>query len=301
MLVKILLWVFVCAGAAIGGLGGGGWLASPLLFLPAMGRALRALSLSGNAGNILCWALYLILSLAPLLGLLPAGRRRGWPDLLFGCASAYSLWFWYIAINPTLLTAPAGFPGAEEVAVAMAGGLLILLLAGALLLRVGGSREQKELLSGVSALLAFFCCLSAFSMGLCGASSIRAAVAGEARIEWFHQGALLLCELARQIPLILTLLSARALIRGMRCGWFADENAALADTLSRRSRLLLLSCVLTGAASAACSLLLLGRVAESSVVLDLPLTELLAALSCVLLSRFVADGIRIRQENDQFI
>ena len=55
--------------------------ALPLAALPAFGRWLRALSLSGGTGNLAAWGIALALTALPALGLLWRGRC-GWDWLL---------------------------------------------------------------------------------------------------------------------------------------------------------------------------------------------------------------------------
>ena len=297
-MVYVLLGGLACFGALLGAFAPTEWLGAPLMALPALGRGLRALSLSGGAGNAAAWVLYLLLSLLPLLGLLPAGRKRGWADAFFLAASLYSFRFWYVAVNPTLLTAATGHPQIADAACAMAAALLVLLLLGGILMRIAHERESQALLRGVAVLLMILAGVEALSLGLLHASALREA-AKRGELGW--QIPLCLCDLARGACLIFTLLSARRLAQGLSGGWFSEGNEQLARALGQSSRTLLLVSLLSAAASGALSLLALGRVQSSGFTVSVPLTELLAALGCMVLSRFVADGVRLRRENDSFI
>ncbi len=301
ILPGVLMAVCMAGGALLGALAGAGWLDGSLLLLPMAGQGLRALSLSGGAGDTLAWALYLLLSLLPLLGLLPAKRGRGLSDALFLVAAVYGLWYWYMAVNPTLLSARLRINGGEVVS-AMAGGLLILLVLGGIILRVAESRESAALLRGVSRLLVLIGCLSAFTLGLNAAASLRAAAESGEATEIVYSLLLALCSLAPGALLLMMLCAAHSLTQGiMKNGWFAEGNVATAKSLEKAGRRLLIGTVLCEALAGALAMIFLGQVHDSHVMIELPLAELMAALCCVLLARFVEDGARIQRENDEFV
>ena len=93
-------------------------------------------------------------------------------------------------------------------------------------------------------------------------------------------------------------LTAADLARAMEGGWFSAE--AEAARLARLARLQLAVTCGSAALSSLAGLLCLGR-ASFALTWDLPLTELLAALACALLARFVAEGARVKRENDEFV
>lgn len=87
-----------------------GAMAQPLALL---GRGLRGLSLSGTAGNIAAWAVYLALCLAPLGWLgwkLVRGKARG-EDALLVLLAGVLAWGLYYLINPTRL--PGAWGGTD--------------------------------------------------------------------------------------------------------------------------------------------------------------------------------------------
>jgi len=80
----------------------------PAGILPKLGESLRALSLSGGRGNAAAWAVVLVLTLLPALGLLWKPRCR-W-DWLLPLAAAEIFAGLYLLVNPTLVSTeyPAG-------------------------------------------------------------------------------------------------------------------------------------------------------------------------------------------------
>ena len=97
--------------------------------LERLGEWLRELSLSGETGNAAAWAVVLILSALPALGLLWKGRSR--LDWLLPLASAEILAGLFYLVNPTLMTTEYG--ARPMIGLAAAGCAAASLLAWAVL------------------------------------------------------------------------------------------------------------------------------------------------------------------------
>lgn len=298
------LAVFALAGAAAG-IFGSATGAAEAVFGPftAVADGLRALSLSGNAGDVLTWILYALLSLLPLFGLLPKGRKRGWSDGMFAAAAGYGFLYWYLMANPTLALSslPINAEGMKDIYRAMLTVILFTLLLGAAALRLteetGGTDAMlARLRAALFALQAWnlFLAVFAFAMGIRSAVESGASAAGYAALT----GA---CDIAVTAFLLIALESARSLLQGMRGGWFAEGNAPLAEKLSRHSKALLAAAILAQLIQNAAALLAVGRVPNANAALSMPVLEFLLACAMLLLSRFVRDGARLRRENDSFI
>ena len=128
-----LLAGVLSGGETLGGLGEA---------LMAMGTGLRGLSLSGGWRSALSWAVYAVLGLAPLSGLMPVRRRHTASDALWIVSSAYAFFMLYALVNPFILNdviAPAWAweGGSALLALSLASPLVMLLLAG-FCLRVTG-------------------------------------------------------------------------------------------------------------------------------------------------------------------
>ncbi len=293
-IVALICAVFGALLALLMGNGAGGNVWS---VFARFGEGLREISLSGAAGNVGAWAIYAVLCILPLAGLLPIKRKCGWADVLFGISAAYSLWFWRMLANPTRL-APMLVPGFEEVYGAMGAGVLLSMLLGGLLLRLLEERETKQMVRTAERIVTLFAGISGFGMGIGAAGAFSG---GSLGLELGYALFLLACEILQTGALVWMLGGASDLLGSVQWGWFDEVNASLSDTLAKRSRSLLLVTVLTSVAANMASLLVVGQVSDSNVMLDLPLTELMAAIFCMLLARFIREGVRIKAENDEFV
>lgn len=261
------------------------------------GRALRTLSLGSAAGNAAAWVIYTALCVLPLLGLLPLRRKRGWADGLFILAAAYSAWLWLMLANPTRLI-PGYHPGCETIYGMMSGFVLLSLCLGGLILRLAEDVNSDSLLRRTRWVLLAIAALAAFAQGVACASRIASAQGGT---ETGYALWLCLCSAMQAAAAIWALLSAADLLSCMCKGWFTEESAKLADALSKRARLLLIATVACTLLANLAALLLSGRVTNSNVQLDPPIMELIEAMGCMLLARFISDGARIKAENDEFV
>lgn len=117
-----------------------------------LGAGLRALSLSGSAGNVLALFLYILVSLLPVLMLGWWRRKHGFcgRDLLLVLLSAYTFYLLYAFVNPGILSSrvPAGL-GSERALPylkAVCGGLWLSILASWFLLTWTGKLNEEEIL-----------------------------------------------------------------------------------------------------------------------------------------------------------
>ena len=149
--------------------------------LEEAGAWLRQLSLSGAGGNVLAWALVLLVSCLPLLLLvLPRGRGRwhGEDLLLPGCALLF-LVLAFCLVNPTWQPSPI-FP---EVWMLAAFGIWGMGLVSWLVLRLLRGLEEgtMEKVSAVLRVLLVGCAaLLVFAAALHGSRAVAAAVDGPA-------------------------------------------------------------------------------------------------------------------------
>ena len=261
------------------------------------GQGLRTLSLGSAAGNVAAWAIYAALCALPLLGLLPFRRRRGWADWLFGLASAYSLWLWLMLANPTRLI-PGYYPGCEAIYGVMSGAVLLSLCLGGLIFRLAEAADSESLLRRTRWVLLVIAGLTAFAEGATGASFIAASQSG---LETGYALWLCLCSAGQTVAAIWTLLGAADLLSAMRAGWFTEESVKYADELSRRAKRLLIATVACTLLANLAALILSGRVSNANVRFSLPIAEMVEAMGCMLLARFIGEGARVKAENDAFV
>lgn len=285
------------AGWLITSAAGANALLSPMGLFPYIGDLLRELSLSGAGGNCAAWAIYAVLCALPLAGLLPVKRKRGAADILFVGASVYSLWMWRMLANPGSMM-PQYVPGMEELFGMMAGGVLVSLLIGGALLRLVREKETRAMVRIAEKTVAAFAMIAGYGLGM----GCAAAFMGEkGPVELGYAAFQCLCSIAQTAALLWMLGGTSDLLNSVQWGWFDEVNASLADALAVRSKRLLIVTVFASLLSNAAALVFAGSVANSSVTMDVPFTELIAALCCMLLARFIREGVRIKAENDEFV
>lgn len=285
------------AGAGITATAGENALLGPMWLFPAAGDALRGLSLSGHGGNIAAWAIYAVLCALPLAGLLPLKRKRGAADILFIAASVYSLWMWRMLANPIRMM-PNYIDGMEKIFGMMAGGVLIGLLVGGAVLHLAQERETRRMVRIAEKTVAGFAMISGYALGM-GCAAAFTGVQGSAEIG--YAALRCACSAAQTASLVWMLGGTSDLLNSVQWGWFDEVNASLADALSKRSRMLLFVTVFSSLIVNAAAVMMAGTISDSSVSMDIPVMELIAALCCMLLARFVREGVRIKAENDEFV
>lgn len=290
--------------------------------LEEAGAWLRQLSLSGAGGNVLAWALVLLVSCLPLLLLvLPRGRGRwhGEDLLLPGCALLF-LVLAFCLVNPTWQPSPI-FP---EVWMLAAFGIWGMGLVSWLVLRLlrgleGGTIEKvsavlRVLLVGCAALLVF-------AAALHGSRAVAAAVDGPAP-EQIAMGQLItggpfdrvmsagslwltaVLALAELVPNLLAawvLLLAADLTDALALGPFSGESAARCAATARRCRLAIQLTLALALGGNLVKLALVGVIPQVQFSLDLPLLPLTLAAALYLLCRCIQRGKELQEDNDSII
>lgn len=245
--------------------------------LEEAGAWLRQLSLSGAGGNVLAWALVLLVSCLPLLLLvLPRGRGRwhGEDLLLPGCALLF-LVLAFCLVNPTWQPSPI-FP---EVWMLAAFGIWGMGLVSWLVLRLLRGLEEGtiEKVSAVLRVLLVGCAaLLVFAAALHGSRAVAAAVDGPA---------------PEQIAM-------GQLITG---GPFSGESAARCAATARRCRLAIQLTLALALGGNLVKLALVGVIPQVQFSLDLPLLPLTLTAALYLLCRCIQRGKELQEDNDSII
>ncbi len=295
--------------------------ALPLEALPAFGRWLRDLSLSGPAGNLAAWGIALALTALPALGLLWRGRRR-W-DWLLALAAGEIFAGVFFLVNPTLL-----HPGMDSEAVgtmwalAAAGSTAATLLAWAVLRGLGQlerttGRAMEGLLLGAALLLGW---LAAWSQGAdlldkirawsqCGdlAAGIRAAAESNTApglILWPTYLVLCLLAAADLIPELLgcaALVWGGRLARAMEEDPFGEETVAEAGRLSRRCGLTASASVLLCAGGNLLQMLFFSQLRATHFQVAFPFSTVLLAAALGLLCRYFQRAKAVSDDNQTII
>ena len=290
--------------------------------LEEAGAWLRQLSLSGAGGNVLAWALVLLVSCLPLLLLVqPRGRGRwhGEDLLLPGCALLF-LVLAFCLVNPTWQPSPI-FP---EVWMLAAFGIWGMGLVSWLVLRLLRGLEEgtMEKVSAVLRVLLVGCAaLLVFAAALHGSRAVAAAVDGPAP-EQIAMGQLItggpfdrvmsagslwltaVLALAELVPNLLAawvLLLAADLTDALALGPFSGESAARCAATARRCRLAIQLTLALALGGNLVKLALVGVIPQVQFSLDLPLLPLPLAAALYLLCRCIQRGKELQEDNDSII
>ena len=290
--------------------------------LEEAGAWLRQLSLSGAGGNVLAWALVLLVSCLPLLLLvLPRGRGRwhGEDLLLPGCALLF-LVLAFCLVNPTWQPSPI-FP---EVWMLAAFGIWGMGLVSWLVLRLLRGLEEgtMEKVSAVLRVLLVGCAaLLVFAAALHGSRAVAAAVDGPAP-EQIAMGQLItggpfdrvmsagslwltaVLALAELVPNLLAawvLLLAADLTDALALGPFSGESAARCAATARRCRLAIQLTLALALGGNLVKLALVGVIPQVQFSLDIPLIPLILSAALYLLCRCVQRGRELQEDNDSII
>ena len=290
--------------------------------LEEAGAWLRQLSLSGAGGNVLAWALVLLVSCLPLLLLvLPRGRGRwhGEDLLLPGCALLF-LVLAFCLVNPTWQPSPI-FP---EVWMLAAFGIWEMGLVSWLVLRLLRGLEEgtMEKVSAVLRVLLVGCAaLLVFAAALHGSRAVAAAVDGPAP-EQIAMGQLItggpfdrvmssgslwltaVLALAELVPNLLAawvLLLAADLTDALALGPFSGESAARCAATARRCRLAIQLTLALALGGNLVKLALVGVIPQVQFSLDIPLIPLILSAALYLLCRCVQRGRELQEDNDSII
>lgn len=290
--------------------------------LEEAGAWLRQLSLSGAGGNVLAWALVLLVSCLPLLLLvLPRGRGRwhGEDLLLPGCALLF-LVLAFCLVNPTWQPSPI-FP---EVWMLAAFGIWGMGLVSWLVFRLLRGLEEgtMEKVSAVLRVLLVGCAaLLVFAAALHGSRAVAAAVDGPAP-EQIAMGQLItggpfdrvmsagslwltaVLALAELVPNLLAawvLLLAADLTDALALGPFSGESAAWCAATARRCRLAIQLTLALALEGNLVKLALVGVIPQVQFSLDLPLLPLTLAAALYLLCRCIQRGKELQEDNDSII
>ena len=279
-----------------------------------IGLGLRALSLSGPAGNGAAVALYVLLSLLPLgwLGLRAARKRPlYWEDSLAALLTPLLFWVLYRMVNPGSLGALFGgaelvdmgrmILGASVWSVAVAYAILRLL-------RAFGRGGQGRLLRWLDRLLAAACALltAALAWGLVrgGMDNVAALAAANTTVPTLGVCFAVLRAAVDVLPYGLELwviFAVFPLTAALADDPYGAAVVPAAERLARRCRTSVAALVLAQAGFNLLQLPLAGAIRTSSFWIQLPLFDLGVVLAVMLAADVLAGSRRLKEENDSFV
>ena len=296
----------------------GGWLVLFLSFLDVdsaillsplttLGQGLRHLSLSGSGGNLAAWAILLVITFLPALGLLWRGRR--WTDLLLALASIELFAGLYYQVNPFLFDAP--LPLEPAWAMTWAAALLSTLAAWAVirLLQYIAQEEQKgrtlaNIMIASAIILVFF---STALLTVNHMAEVEAVVASnensglESTYTHTIMRVLFMLNVVVSALFGFLLLEGSQLVRALDEDAFSGQTIAIADRVSFRCRRLTVISLLIWAAGNLLQMLAFSRCRSISVEVHLPIGLILLSLCLTLLCRYFRRAKAISDDNATII
>jgi hypothetical protein len=281
-----------------------------------IGMGLRALSLSGGFGNAVAIAIYFLVCLLPAGVLIMVRKRRELhrDDWLPALLSAVLFGVLYLMVNPGLITEILGMAASPPVGKAILGGMAYSLIAGYLILRVlrlfaAGSIQTLErymaiMLGALNVLFVFMAFGACFSDMLTSISSVQAGNSGNEHLLGGTYVFLVLQYLVNALPYILDIIvvfAALALLGEMRKERYSAGSVRAAERMSGLCVKALIITTFTSIIFNLLQLLFASYLMVINASVRFPVMSILFVLAALLLTRFVSENKRLKDENDSFI
>ena len=273
----------------------------------ALGQALRGLSLSGTGGNAAAWVITLVVSLLPLIPVLLLRRKRkaveDWVLLLL-IPQIFALL--YYAVNPTLIDSMAApFLPVGQLGVILATAVTWLVLA---FLRALAEAPGERLAAAVGVLLTGCALLLAFGAGANQAAAWRAAAdsvrSGNTGDVSFTLIMLAVLGVLRAAPYLLgaaALLWGGRLVEAVGREPFSRDTVQLCDRTALACRMAAEAAVILALTVNLLQLMAFSLLVKVDFQVELNLLPLALAGAMFLLSRWMRQGLALREDNDSII
>jgi hypothetical protein len=268
--------------------------------LSALGGLLRAMSLSGGAGNAAAVAIYFALCLSPLLLLLPFGRGFQSEDWLIFALCAAMFAAVYLAVNPSLLN-----PFTPQMVSVAGGGVLLSIAAAYCVLRLlrradGESPRLMRMLSWLIIAAAFIFVYAATGGNLAAIRAeydeIRAANSSVPAINYIF---LALKFAVAALPNVLSALAAVTAAELLRSA--PEERAERCLKLAGFCKRSLMWTVLCGAGFNVLQFLCVKLLLSTHINVQFPVFSLVFVFALLLAARLFSENHALRRDNDLFI
>ena len=273
----------------------------------ALGLALRGLSLSGTGGNAAAWAITLVVSLLPLIPFLLLRRKRkaveDWVLLLL-IPQIFALL--YYAVNPTLIDSMAApFLPVGQLGEILATAVTWLVLA---FLRALAEAPGERLAAAVGVLLTGCALLLAFGAGANQAAAWRSAAdsvrSGNTGDVSFTLIMLAVLGVLRAAPYLLgaaALLWGGRLVEAVGREPFSRDTVQLCDRTALACRMAAEAAVILALTVNLLQLMAFSLLVKVDFQVELNLLPLALAGAMFLLSRWMRQGLALREDNDSII
>lgn len=278
-----------------------------------IGLGLRSLSLSGGLGNAAAVIIYAAISLSPAVALLILRkRRRLFPeDALLGLLSIALFVILYLMVNPGIMSIPTG---GQAIGKMILGGAAYSVLCGYFVLRALRlffqsdaqklARYMSVMLGLIAALFVYAAFGARFGVLLDAIASLRAGNVGNEHLLWASYFILDLGYLADMIPYILNIFiifSSLRLLDELRADRYSEDAVAATGRVSRLCAVSLAVTVFLSIAFNLLQVVFAKSLRVINVTVSIPVLSIAFVLAALLLTRFVAENKRLKDDNDMFI
>lgn len=280
------------------------------------GMWLRALSLSGSAGNVTAIILYITLCLIPAIALLFMRKKRKLQheDALLGLLSVVLFAVLYLMINLGMLGMYLGVNAGPKVGKAILGGMVYSVLCGYLVLRIlriffaaNNEKLQKYLMVMLCVLNALFVYLVFgvyFGDLLNAFQAIQAGNTGNEHLLGVSYVFFVMQYLVDVVPYVLDVvivLSALRLLKDLNADRYSESAVIAARKLSHLCGLALAITVLSNIGFNLLQLIFIKKLFVLNGVVNIPVLSIAFVLAVLLLARFIGDNKQLKDDNDLFI
>ncbi len=281
-----------------------------------LGYLLRILSLSGEVGNGIAIACYVLLSLLPVALLLPIRlRSRFLPeDVLLPLASFLLFLTLYVMINPSLLRSYFQNAGLQQLGKSILGACIYAVLFGYLFLSAlrhffsaNLQKLQKYLMALLvifSVVLVYFAFGSGFSALLDRFAQLYEGNTEPSAARTFSAVFLVLGWIVDVLPYLLDLAVIYVgvlLLRALSNDRYAEVTVITASKLARLCGITLVITIVTNIVMNLLNLLFINQLLVINHTVQIPFSSILFTLAALLLAQFIRENKRLKDDNDLFI
>lgn len=281
-----------------------------------IGLGLRALSLSGDTGNIISIVLYTTLCLIPVGILYSLKRvRRLYPeDALLAVLSIVLFAVVYMMINPGLLGPYFGDATGQSVTKAVLGGMVYSVLIGYAVLRIlrlffhaDTGRLQKYLeilLCALNALFVYLAFGAYFSSLMDSFDALRSGNTGNEQSLGMSYLFLVLQYVVNALPYILDVLvvfAALELLDELSADRYSEAAVNASEKLSRLCGMALAVIVISNIGFNLLQLVFIKMLAVMNGSVQIPLISVAFTLAVLLLAQYIKENKQLKDDNDMFI
>lgn len=280
-----------------------------------IGEALRTLSLASSVGNIAATAIYLFISIAPVLYLVyRVARQKKAPDaidILLIMMSVMLFIMMYLMVNPGYINSGlyGAMPG-KGAALAMTFWSMVVGYVVLKCMRASAGTDEKKLakylkviLIAVAAVIAINIILGIFTEVIPAARGVKEI---DQQLNSDYNTALFLWikYFADKVPSVLNIvviIHTIKMVDQLRLDRYSQAAIAAAENLSRICRISVTVMILTSIAVNLFQFLVWTKVYKTNYVVDIPLLSIVICIAVLLLAKFFASDKAMKEDHDMII